>query len=901
MSVMSTPPGPVVFVLRPADWEAQDYVVNRNIIGDHLHQNAAAKLPLASLAYDGQDKYHRILQSNVADEAHRQALFDKATEHINNIDFPWEEVEVNGAQAITCAHEFAAESVMSPVHLASIQERLGTVMVSVSIARRGYIMYVANDMSELHQQASLALSFTGNKHFLKAPDTDKVSPEIFMMMSGQIVGIQEIEGSLELRDEEGNVVGNITKEEYTELELAFSSEEEDNDIEEESFTREIYINWSEMSPLQRSKLIQSLNEKGKPTFHKWSYEADLDPLHYSIPLDWDGWPKMVAFFVVLMGMLNVVIDVYRMLVGYDHIPNIYLQSSWVKMSLYVGFFVWLVRAVTLLYRDITLGATPFEKGTYLYSTAVLGVSFHAVSFRSITEGGMVGTIERTAYDTEGKGMLWSFQYGGDTHVFDFDDKDQLQRVIQAVEEEQQFAQKARDNGDLETASQYDPLALYERYEFEEEEGFPLERWRPGLPNWLKEPTWVILLLGISLGVGFSTLRDWRMDTEFFKHIRTQAHVNLYEVRGGRYHKDDIEKHILPVIRLKQTKKENTLKAYRDYLQTKPPATLAKEAKASIHKLYEEAIQRFKTQASKSNPQLMPFIQRLLKHLEATQSPYVRVTFQAPTEKALQRMDDKLQKSKAQLTKLQALIKTWEKRARRRRNRRRSRRMLRRLRAMARRYQKVQLEPVAPHFTQGINQIRESEIGAILNKSFQTIFPKDILQLTGKNVAPARSGGSIPATAPTLLVSYQITPTSRRYSSKRNPNRVFVGIQVQFTIKFSIPSSPPPLRFNLTVNPPHKFSVTSYVSKGASGLNDKALLQDPKVQKLLRRPMSDAQLKAFAKRLFARQQNSQGGRQVDADSVYSKMATLAFQQLRRKLRDSFFAPDSQAFRRWKVQP
>jgi hypothetical protein len=84
----------------------------------------------------------------------------------------------------------------------------------------------------------------------------------------------------------------------------------------------------------------------------------------------------------------------------------------------------------------------------------------------------------------------------------------------------------------------------------------------------------------------------------------------------------------------------------------------------------------------------------------------------------------------------------------------------------------------------------------LNTAFASIFPTDVLRLEGGKPATATKD-------PSISIVYAVGPSGRVYTSDDGA-RVFVGIDVAFAMRMSIPKDPTPFDFNLSVSPPERF-------------------------------------------------------------------------------------------------
>lgn len=162
-----------------------------------------------------------------------------------------------------------------------------------------------------------------------------------------------------------------------------------------------------------------------------------------------------------------------------------------------------------------------------------------------------------------------------------------------------------------------------------------------------------------------------------------------------------------------------------------------------------------------------------------------------------------------------------------------------------------IAPIAPHFAPQYAEQRERSVTRALQAGFGAVFPGEILELRGVHGPETLAAAAgAPAAEPNIHVAYNVRPSGATYSSDHDPAD-FVGIQVDFVVTMSVPGEAP-YTFTVSVEPPEHFSIQRsnspvVVPGGTAGV------------------------------------------------VYAEMATRAFDRLGASMAQTFFRPDTAAYR------
>lgn len=289
---------------------------------------------------------------------------------------------------------------------------------------------------------------------------------------------------------------------------------------------------------------------------------------------------------------------------------------------------------------------------------------------------------------------------------------------------------------------------------------------------------------------------------------------------------------IPRLALKEAVAVGTVSAVREFIKNYPGSVVDADARAEMHKLFAGALAAFREQASKADPKMLPFVERLLKYLEDKDSPPVLVSFHGTRAPTLELADKLLQNQKKEPGALDIPS----------------------LPGLA-----PSLAAVSPHFSDERSEPREDAIVTILQGAFATIFPADVLPLK-KGTPRIDAPKAEPASDPRIDIDYQVGWSGSTYTSSTS-GREFVGIKVDFQVAMRIPgeADKEALRFKLNVAPPEHFTV-NYFSSGSPFINQAILKNEGPTD----------------------------------EKVYEVMAARAFDELSMKLRGVFFKEGSTAF-------
>lgn len=329
-----------------------------------------------------------------------------------------------------------------------------------------------------------------------------------------------------------------------------------------------------------------------------------------------------------------------------------------------------------------------------------------------------------------------------------------------------------------------------------------------LPNFLQtKVVWIMALIAIPV-IGVPVWGIWNIlsDEVMYSNAKTTDTTDGYEqyLYTGVRHADEVRTTLLPKAALKEAKAKGTVTALREVLKKYPKSIIEADANKEIHALFEKTRKEFHEQASTTDARLLPFMDKLIDHLEKNEANKVEVRFHSPSSASLEAVDS--------LLKLRAGDPGGD----------------------------GNVIAVAPHFTDSDCVTRESVIVTRLGEGFSAIFPADIMTLSsGTRIsekeaeeplllgsaakAIKKPGAKTPPepqkpkvdmsglTAPTIDIRYRVGWAGDIYTESKG-TRKFVGIVVQFHVAMVIPGENDVFDFSLEVMPPETFTV-NYESYG----------------------------------------------------------------------------------------
>jgi len=493
-------------------------------------------------------------------------------------------------------------------------------------------------------------------------------------------------------------------------------------------------------------------------------------------------------------------------------------------------------AVLFCARRISLGsALPYKPGRFLFPMDFIDAEdrvLRVVPMSSLID--FRGVHNHTNGVYSGTTLTFSFE-GGITETFTIHGKERAEEVLRQLGESQRKIREAAQARDIDTLLQMDPFFEVRIKETwgqtapkDEDMQQPFAKALPGLLGKGKILA-VSGAVGLVLALPVWHFRNIASDEAMFssaKQANTEWEFEHY-VREGKRHVDEVREDLLPRAALREAKAKGSVTALREFLKKYPNSVAEKEAREDVHTLFQKTLGDFREQASKDDPKLLPFMEKLLAYLEKNDTSRVEVRFEAPSTEMLTKVDDLL---KSEIGKEFS--------------------------------GGGNIIAVAPHFGDTVSLARETEIVRSLQTGFSAVFPADVMALVqGPRIGPDGKPLAVQPTAAAKSISDRIkdvdyknpadvqrvldelkvsgsgditkeplsnvpTPTiETRYKvgwagtifEEEKGSRKFVGIVIEFHVAIKIPGETEGLEFDLKVRPPQEFTVNYTTTGGLYGL------------------------------------------------------------------------------------
>ena len=598
----------------------------------------------------------------------------------------------------------------------------------------------------------------------------------------------------------------------------------------------------------------------------------------SAALGYVGWA-----ILALLGLLGLAS------ISYANFGQVYGFHQPFVMFIGYAFCVFVITASVLriLRVNVRKGALPFAPGVYLFPLDLVIADDATLKIHPLTE---LKEMQPTHHYRNGIYQNTSFRFTfqtGKAHTLYAAPKPKAEQALTYFREVRMKVVEVAEKQDFQTLMAMDLFASARMNDswdkFQPAAGIQAKR----LPMFLQRVALISLAPALVLGLMFYFVRNFVSDEAAFRSLQTYASTPTCEtyIRAGGRHADEVKRVTMPRALLNEmvqkksslairyclkkyensaiqadamkaldeaiaadftaAKEKSSVTALREFLRDNPGAPQEPQARAEIHALFQKSLTDFKAKASASDPNLVPFVEQLLTHLEKFDSPPVSVRFvRIPTDSLL-RADRVIESGLNPVERAAGFAKA------------------------------------SPHFDEASSRTREQTLVKLLQDAFETVFPADILTFvrdagkisTGKpktgtemtaeeiaaeykrrttsdlvyvsyydstqTVLPVVSTETLPtANSPAMLLKYKIDWSGTTYSSQQT-HRMFVGILSDFDVSMAIPNVPLgrtcparagspnaagtvcPLAFKLTVRPPKEFDVqsSSFINKDAVSAPD----------------------------------------------------------------------------------
>jgi hypothetical protein len=508
---------------------------------------------------------------------------------------------------------------------------------------------------------------------------------------------------------------------------------------------------------------------------------------------------MVGWLLAGLVALTCLLGLVTLGFGQPLYPDGFIQGVG-KLYLYVILFFWLAAAgLGYAFERQRRKSLPFRSGRYLFPLDFISARSRQLVIRPLSD---LIDLKAVHHHDEGRYTHTSFTFifgEGENEVFTVRSQREAEERMRELQRIRSEFGRALERQDVDAVRRYDLF-----FDVRANGGF--EALRGGLPAerlpWLIEKRWVAaFVVAVVLGSGTWFIRNLLSDHFTFASAKAQGKELLFRqyLKTGKLHVDEakvlgaqhafteceqretaqcwldflrnwkesprlqeVREQRLPPAALIQA--SSSVSALRQFRKHYPKAGLDADAQERIHQLFAKALTDFKQEASTNNPELVPFVGKLLAHLEATENPTVLMRFRRQESKSLEMADTLLVKAGGSTGR--------------------------------------QVAMASSYFTDAHTQPLEDPIAKELGAAFKQIFPSDLLKL--EKGAPLLQEKGAGQSVPALDIVYTVGWSGESYGSEKD-GRLFVGIEFKFDVSMSVPGEKP-LNFSFTVKPPDRFSV-----------------------------------------------------------------------------------------------
>jgi hypothetical protein len=475
--------------------------------------------------------------------------------------------------------------------------------------------------------------------------------------------------------------------------------------------------------------------------------------------------KVISLSFLAVVLALVVAGMLASGVGHLHDYDFAIHGPWYVLFAYTPLMFALVLAVLVIVQRKGFGSPfPFQPGRYLFATDF--VDARSGTLR-IVPTRLLSDFKGTHMEMNGAYTytLLTFTFQGGTEQFSIRGEDTAQAAINAFWDSQEALSAAAQAQDWQAIEKLDPFFEC-RMQNTWETGTPAD----GGPRVRALPTFFRWRVAIAAGAALVLcplivlVRNYVSDERMFesaKSFDTEYTWGQYVSNGWRHQAEAALAQ--PIAAFREAKKDAAVWRMRRVLKLYPGSSIEADARAALHGLYMKTFADFRSKASTADPRMLPFMARLIDYLEKNDTATVRVVFSPPSTRALAGADALFQREYSRGGKV--------------------------------------VEPISAHFERESSSPRESSIVSRLNSGFVSIFPSDVLTL--EQVA---AGATPSGTEPSISIAYEVGPSGRAYVTD-DQQRVFVGIDVSFEMRMTIPGDAQLFDFSLKVSPPKSFSYS----------------------------------------------------------------------------------------------
>ena len=372
--------------------------------------------------------------------------------------------------------------------------------------------------------------------------------------------------------------------------------------------------------------------------------------------------------------------------GFGEIGDSWMVQGFFPLLLYIGLLFLGALGILGAVRAVVLRRQlPFPPGKYLFPFDLVDAGtkdlrilpLAALESTRMVEHQNEGTYTHTAFE---------FQYeGGEKHSFNVGNRVTAEMVAQSINASREAIRAAIDAQDLQKLAALDVFVearLTGTWQQEPEAGAAGPKLTAFFAHWLAQWRWAALAAAVVVAIPLWHLRNIRSDDIGFRNAiawAAEGGPGFEEyLRLGRRHVDKVRTTFLPRAAIRKARESgalsdlerlaekhrgtplekeatearesvladmasradraNDIRALRDFLKANPGSRLAPHVHGAIARIYGLAKLRYGVIGAK-DPAAAAFMERLLDHLGAADSPEVLVRFERKPAGAVLGLDD----------------------------------------------------------------------------------------------------------------------------------------------------------------------------------------------------------------------------------------------------------------------
>lgn len=474
---------------------------------------------------------------------------------------------------------------------------------------------------------------------------------------------------------------------------------------------------------------------------------------------------------VLHSLLVAVCGYFIYLAAADNFGNPLNDTSWSEPEYIIWYAILFFGVIYGMYaiwqRTQLHQKFRFLPGQYLFPMALVDARSNKITVHDLTQ---MRKLDAVIHEHNGnyKKTVFNFNFNDGTRKsLTYTNKSRAELALENFNRFQNNARAAFQNRDIAKLHGFDPFLELRKIKWKHS----LHESNTGIGKkalgWFFELKLHLIMLAILIAALFWYGRTAASDKKMYLNAKQMQTEKAYVgyISRGKYHVAELQAE-LPRVVFNEVQKRGSVTMLRNLKLRFPQSDIQADVNEEIHQLYEQALQKFRSQASKSDAGLVHSMESLLKFAEEHDDPNVLISFSRPSASDLEQLD--------------TFLKNREQRLHGRK-----------------------IIPAAKYFADDSAATREARIVSGVRTAFSTIFTNDVLAF-GAGLGPGKPH-------PSLQIAYQIEPSGNVYSSEKQDD-AFVGLIMRFKAAIVVPDMNERWKFDLEVEPPDSFNV-NYKTSG----------------------------------------------------------------------------------------